>query len=145
MFLTSSSFFSPMDEAYDVQLKILLVGDSGVGKSSLLLRFTDRKFDDLTPTIGTYCSSRRINTHIHKQTSQQVWISKPKLWSTMTCASNSHYGTQQARNAFAHSHHHTTGVHRASYMVCWLLWWALSEHTRTHTHDTNMSCIAHSV
>lgn len=34
-------------------LQILLVGDSGVGKSSLLLRFTTGGFEELAPTIGT--------------------------------------------------------------------------------------------
>lgn len=34
-------------------LQILLVGDSGVGKSSLLVRFTENQFQDATaPTIG---------------------------------------------------------------------------------------------
>ena len=34
--------------------QILLVGDSGVGKSSLLLRFTEDQFDESSiPTIGT--------------------------------------------------------------------------------------------
>ena len=38
---------------YDYLLKLLLVGDSAVGKSSLLLRFTDGTFDnDLQATIG---------------------------------------------------------------------------------------------
>lgn len=32
--------------------QLLLVGDSGVGKSSLLLRFTNDSFEDLPPTIG---------------------------------------------------------------------------------------------
>jgi len=37
---------------FDQLFKVLLVGDSGVGKSSLLLRFTADTFDDLSPTIG---------------------------------------------------------------------------------------------
>mmetsp|Transcript_22746 Transcript_22746/g.31707 ORF Transcript_22746/g.31707 Transcript_22746/m.31707 type:complete len:202 (+) Transcript_22746:156-761(+) len=37
---------------FDHLLKLLLVGDSGVGKSSLLLRFTEDNFEDLSPTIG---------------------------------------------------------------------------------------------
>mmetsp|Transcript_15685 Transcript_15685/g.43886 ORF Transcript_15685/g.43886 Transcript_15685/m.43886 type:complete len:203 (-) Transcript_15685:57-665(-) len=37
---------------FDHLFKLLLVGDSGVGKSSLLLRFTSDSFEDLTPTIG---------------------------------------------------------------------------------------------
>eukprot|EP00170_Pyropia_yezoensis_P005778 contig_23497_g5796 len=38
--------------SYDEQFKVLLCGDSGVGKSSILLRFTDDVFDDVAPTIG---------------------------------------------------------------------------------------------
>lgn len=39
-------------------LQILLVGDSGVGKSSLLVRFTTGAFEELVPTIGTPRSRR---------------------------------------------------------------------------------------
>lgn len=37
---------------FDYVFKLLLIGDSGVGKSSPLLRFTSDSFDDLSPTIG---------------------------------------------------------------------------------------------
>ena len=41
------------DEAYDHLFKLLLIGDAGVGKSSILLRFTDDTFDEhLQSTIG---------------------------------------------------------------------------------------------
>ncbi|KAD3337523.1 hypothetical protein R6Q59_027587 [Mikania micrantha] len=37
---------------YDLSFKILLIGDSGVGKSSLLVSFISDSVDDLAPTIG---------------------------------------------------------------------------------------------
>mmetsp|Transcript_11264 Transcript_11264/g.20360 ORF Transcript_11264/g.20360 Transcript_11264/m.20360 type:complete len:210 (-) Transcript_11264:771-1400(-) len=39
-------------DGYDERFKVLLVGDSSVGKSSLLLRFSDDVFEDLQPTVG---------------------------------------------------------------------------------------------
>ncbi|XP_057548800.1 ras-related protein RABC2a-like isoform X2 [Amaranthus tricolor] len=38
--------------SYDLSFKVLLIGDSGVGKSSLLVSFISNVLDDLTPTIG---------------------------------------------------------------------------------------------
>lgn len=40
--------------SYDLSFKILLIGDSGVGKSSLLLSFISNAVDDVTPTIGIF-------------------------------------------------------------------------------------------
>jgi GTPase SAR1 family protein len=48
---SSSSSLSQQPE-FDYLFKLLLIGDSGVGKSSLLLRFTADSFEDLSPTIG---------------------------------------------------------------------------------------------
>lgn len=43
---------SPSPVEFDYLFKLLLIGDSGVGKSSLLLSFTSETFEDLSPTIG---------------------------------------------------------------------------------------------
>ena len=37
---------------YDLSFKVLLIGDSGVGKSSLLVSFISTSVEDLAPTIG---------------------------------------------------------------------------------------------
>lgn len=39
-------------EKFEHVFKILLVGDTGVGKSALLMRFTQDRFEDVSPTIG---------------------------------------------------------------------------------------------
>ncbi|KAI4346467.1 hypothetical protein L6164_007361 [Bauhinia variegata] len=41
-----------VNSSYDYSFKILLIGDSGVGKSSLLLSFISNSVHDLSPTIG---------------------------------------------------------------------------------------------
>ena len=42
---------------YDLSFKVLLIGDSGVGKSSLLLSFISTNADNLAPTIGKFLLS----------------------------------------------------------------------------------------
>ncbi|XP_056642151.1 ras-related protein Rab-18-B-like [Diorhabda carinulata] len=51
-----------MEEDILTTLKILIIGESGVGKSSLLLRFTEDNFDpEQTLTIGVDFKTKRLN------------------------------------------------------------------------------------
>jgi Ras-related protein Rab-18 len=43
---------SSSGQGYDLSFKILLIGDSAVGKSSLLVSFISNSVEDLAPTIG---------------------------------------------------------------------------------------------
>ncbi|KAG5241906.1 SMALL MONOMERIC GTPASE-RELATED [Salix viminalis] len=46
---------------FDYLFKLLMIGDSGVGKSSLLLSFTSDTFEDLSPTIGVDFKVKFVN------------------------------------------------------------------------------------
>ena len=59
-------------EPRDHVIKLLLVGDSGVGKSSLLVRFTDDVFEDQSPTIGVYFKLKYLNAR-GKRLKLTVW------------------------------------------------------------------------
>lgn len=59
--------------SYDMIMKLLLVGDSGVGKSCLLLRFVEDKFNPLfITTIGIDFKIRTIESK-GKKIKLQVW------------------------------------------------------------------------
>ena len=49
------------DDRYDLLYKIVLIGDSGVGKSNLLSRFTRNQFNnDSKTTIGVEFATRSM-------------------------------------------------------------------------------------
>merc|ERR1711957_913509 len=65
--------FKNMQAEYDYPFKVLLIGNSGVGKSSLLVRFADDVFtDNFMPTIGVDFKIR--NNEVDGKTIKlQIW------------------------------------------------------------------------
>ena len=64
---------SQLTEEYDLMFKILLLGDSGVGKSSLLLRYTKNEFNvDMRSTIGVEFALKYL-TIDNFQLKVQIW------------------------------------------------------------------------
>eukprot|EP01052_Picozoa_sp_SAG31_P008116 SAG31_NODE_402_length_16197_cov_5.262425_4_plen_327_part_00 len=58
---------------YDTQLRILLLGESGAGKTSLLLRFTDDLFEERTvSTVGVDFRVKRITLQ-WRRVRLQIW------------------------------------------------------------------------
>ncbi len=58
---------------YDFLFKILLIGNSAVGKSSLLLRFSDNVFNEsFLPTIGVDFKIRTFELQ-GKTVKLQIW------------------------------------------------------------------------
>ncbi|KAG2553531.1 ras-related protein Rab-2-A-like isoform X1 [Panicum virgatum] len=53
--------------------KCITIGDAGVGKSCLLLQFTEQRFrSELDPTLGCDCSTRIVDIY-GKPTRLQIW------------------------------------------------------------------------
>ena len=62
-----------LSEEYDMMFKILLLGDSGVGKSSLLLRYTKNQFNqDIRSTIGVEFGVKYLKVD-NIQLKIQIW------------------------------------------------------------------------
>ena len=70
--MNSVSSFGKDDE-YDFLFKIVLIGDSGVGKSNILSRFTRNEFDlESKTTIGVEFATRSIQID-SKKIKAQIW------------------------------------------------------------------------
>jgi len=64
---------SPYQEDYAYLYKVVLIGDSGVGKSNLLSRFTRNEFNlETKSTIGVEFATRSIQTEA-KTIKAQIW------------------------------------------------------------------------
>eukprot|EP00601_Ochromonadales_sp_CCMP2298_P013298 CAMPEP_0173269620 /NCGR_PEP_ID=MMETSP1142-20121109/30976_1 /TAXON_ID=483371 /ORGANISM="non described non described, Strain CCMP2298" /LENGTH=471 /DNA_ID=CAMNT_0014205979 /DNA_START=162 /DNA_END=1577 /DNA_ORIENTATION=+ len=73
LLLSNSSLSAGSDAPVTRRVKILMLGDSGVGKSSLIMRWTMDTFSpSLTSTVGVNFKSRKVN--VANETMQvQVW------------------------------------------------------------------------
>jgi len=64
---------APAQEEYDYLYKVVLIGDSNVGKSNLLSRFTRNEFNlETKSTIGVEFATRSITTET-KTIKAQIW------------------------------------------------------------------------
>jgi len=64
---------SPQAVSYDHLFKLLIIGDAGVGKSSILLRFTDDSFDDyIQSTIGVDFKVKHLDV-MDKRVKITIW------------------------------------------------------------------------
>jgi GTPase SAR1 family protein len=60
---TGSVATGSSDDSYDYLFKVVLIGDSGVGKSNLLSRFTRNEFNlESKSTIGVEFATRTVQT-----------------------------------------------------------------------------------
>lgn len=125
-----------MPDGYDFLFKLLLIGDSGVGKSCLLLRFAEDAFtDSYLSTIGVDFKIRTIDLEGktvklqivsppfacvlagrgHHQTRIQHSLQPGHLRRRLTgIALRRDSGTRPAKNASAPSPPRTTAAHTAS-------------------------------
>lgn len=63
-----------MDSLWQYQFRIILLGDSTVGKSSLLKRFTDGIYSDVAdPTVGVDFYARALDVEPGVKIKLQLW------------------------------------------------------------------------
>lgn len=62
------------DESYDYLFKVVMIGDSGVGKSNLLMRYTKGDFNlESKSTIGVEFATKKVMTSNGKSVRAQIW------------------------------------------------------------------------
>jgi Ras-related protein Rab-11A len=62
------------EEVYDCLFKVVMIGDSGVGKSNLLMRYTKGEFNiESKTTIGVEFATKSIKTSDGKIIKAQIW------------------------------------------------------------------------
>lgn len=71
------------DKEYDVMAKVVIIGNSAVGKTNLMLRFVDQNYSTShTPTIGVDFRSRVIEVSQKNSNAKGNTKMKMQLWDT---------------------------------------------------------------
>ena len=84
-----------MNPEYDYLFKLLLIGDSGVGKSCLLLRFSDDTYSGKTNNLSVFENS----IFLQKATFQLLALtSKSEQLNLMVKQLSCRFGTQPVRS-----------------------------------------------
>lgn len=92
------------DNSFDMQIKLLMIGDSGVGKTCLLLRYANDSFSPtFITTIGIDFKIKNIQLE-SKRIKLQVmsYLLTTNWWKTLThhynsCSFNTRFGTPLAK------------------------------------------------
>ena len=62
------------DDIYDFLFKVVMIGDSGVGKSNLLMRYTKGDFNiESKTTIGVEFATKTVETADKRVVKAQIW------------------------------------------------------------------------
>ncbi|GAA0141399.1 small GTPase [Lithospermum erythrorhizon] len=75
--MSTAMMVAQSNSNYDLSFKILLIGDSGVGKSSLMVSFISSSLEDISPTIVYDVTRRETFTNL-----SDIWAKEVELYST---------------------------------------------------------------
>ena len=73
---------SPVDPVFDYQFRLILIGDTTVGKSSLLRYFTDGKFFEVRSIDDLHSEKKNITSHGEKRLYEELL---PKVHHMKNC------------------------------------------------------------
>jgi len=97
--------------SYAYLFKYIIIGDTGVGKSCLLLQFTDKRFQPVHDlTIGVEFGARMINID-----NKQI---KLQIWDTITAVVFSFKLGPQVRPDFSSDHRYQEDFHQDRIQLC---------------------------